>query len=421
MLVCSANWLLPDGSLSHPPSASTVATFVRGIGTIAGRAGFRRDGSYRPVDRVDLVLAGDMLDTLSSTRWLGSLRPWHGTVAATRLHAEIAVESLRWGRRTIASLRRLERQGVSVPDATSLARPANDRRRVVPVRIVLIAGDHDSHLPRVEHAGGALSPWPPAACTRWGDECSVLIAHGHGFDPATACSDSAEPRPPTLHESLAIDLAAPLVQQVRETRSFSSPHTLARALAQSDPLEIPATFSRWLRHRQLSVASLVQLRTLWQRAVDRWQRQARRDPPAVREQGIDITDRLAGWLDAYAPGNQPPAAPADLVAVLTPDAASIRAVVREAGATTVVFGHLASHLVANAPGGDEASILGLGERRPGLRGHDLPWAAVFERGEHAGDCHATSAAGASDRAPGFSPAVIGGAAPSNVVDALRAA
>lgn len=421
MLVCSANWLLPDGSLSQPPAASAVTAVVQTIGALAGRAGFRQDGRYQPVKRVDLVLAGDMLDTLSSTRWLGPLRPWQATAAASQLQADIAAESLQRGRRTIASLRRLARQGVSVPDATPLARPANDRVRVVPVRIVILSGDHDVCLPQAEHANPALTSWPPATCTRWGDDGKVLIAHGHNFDPATACSNTAEPRQPTVHESLAIDLAVPLIRKIYETRSFTGTRALARALAQADPLEIPAAISHWLQHRHLSVAGLGELRNLWQRAVARWQRQARRDPPAVRDQGIDITARLADWLDAYTPGNHPPVAPVDLVAVLTPDATSICDQVRDVGAATAVLGHLGSQLVANAPGGEEASILGLHECRPSLRGHDLPWAAVFEQGEHAGSRHATSATAASDRAAGFGPAVIGGTAPSDFVDALRAA
>lgn len=421
MLVCSANWLLPDGSLSCSPTASDVAAFVRALATLAGRAGFRRDGRYRPVDRVDLVLAGDMLDTLSSTRWLGPLRPWQATAAATRLQTEIAAESLRRGRRTIASLRRLARQGVFVPDATPLARPAGDRRRIVPVRIVSLAGDHDGCLPQAEQGDPALASWPPATCTRWGDDGTVLISHGHRFDPATACSASAAPRPPTVHESLAIDLVVAFVRQVRETQSFTGTRVLARALAQAEPLEIPAAIASWLRHRHIGMGSLIEVRSLWQRAVRGWQRQARRDPPAVRDQGVDLTDRLAGWLDAYVPGNPPPPAPADLMAALTPDAVSIRDVVREAGVATAVFGHFASHGVANAASSDEASILGLRERRPCLPGHNLPWAAVFEQGEHVGSRHATSAAGADDHAPGFSPAVIGGVSPSDVVDALRAA
>jgi len=421
MLVCSANWLLPDGSLSCPPAASTVAAFLREIAALAGRAGFRRDGRYRPVDRVDLVLAGDMLDTLSSDRWLGSLRPWHASAAVTRLQADIVAASLRQGRRTIASLRRLARQGISVPDATPLARPASDRRRVVPVRMVILAGDRDRWLPAAEHADPDLASWPPATCTRWGDDGTVLIAHGHRFDPATASSDAGEPRPPTVHESLAIDLAAAFVRQVRDARSFTGTRVLARACAEADPLAIPTAIASWLRHRHLDMASLLPLRSLWQQAVGRWQRQTRRDPPAIRDQGIDVTDRLAGWLDAYAPGNPAPPAPADLAATLTPDAGLVRDVVAQAGAATAVFGHLASPCVTNAPFGDGTSLLGLAEHRPSLRGHELPWAAVFEQGEHAGSRHTTSAAGASDRAPGFGPAVIGGAPPSDVVDALRAA
>ena len=78
MLVIVSDLHLGDGTTaaSIPPSAFQL--FARRLQEIAYFASWRKDDSYRPIENLDVILMGDILDPLHSTRWLDSpgLRPW---------------------------------------------------------------------------------------------------------------------------------------------------------------------------------------------------------------------------------------------------------------------------------------------------------------------------------------------------------
>jgi diadenosine tetraphosphatase ApaH/serine/threonine PP2A family protein phosphatase len=86
MLVVTANWNITDGTLWRRPLQGLAA---RAWGTIqrAGlRAGFRQDGHYEPIDRLDIVFAGDTCDLLSSRCWIErDLRPWNRSTRVAAL------------------------------------------------------------------------------------------------------------------------------------------------------------------------------------------------------------------------------------------------------------------------------------------------------------------------------------------------
>ena len=422
MLVCSANWLLPDDSLSLPPVACEIQAFRRRVDILAGRAGFRCDGRYVPVERVDLVLAGDMLDTLTSRRWHASLRPWHATPAADRVMAEVAQGCLRQGRRAIASLRQLCRRGVRVPSATSLARPSRERSVAVPVRVVIIAGDRDPRTGLGAFPASAADPWQTASCTRWGDHGEVFITHGHSLDPAAATAGTTEPRDPSLGESLAVDLIGRFLGSLGEHLQGSSWRALGRLLAAAHPLELPAVLSTWVQQSAHSCHT-EQVNDLWKRAVARWHREARREPPQVLGLPVDVTARLAGWLERVPLGDEPATAAADLVRSLTADDVEIRSRLQAmAGVATdlIMLGHTSQAEVAAGTNDDSLAVVGLGGP-PSLGTPSLPCTAVFEQGEHAGLRTATCAALSHGQAQGYAPLIVGGAGPAGIVDALRAA
>ena len=70
---CTSPTAPPDSLL--PPG--TMDLVCERLCDLAWRASWRADGSYRPIDRIDLVLLGDVLDIMGSRRWLASpCRPW---------------------------------------------------------------------------------------------------------------------------------------------------------------------------------------------------------------------------------------------------------------------------------------------------------------------------------------------------------
>ncbi|MBI5352985.1 MAG: hypothetical protein HZB50_10135 [Chloroflexi bacterium] len=78
MLVIVSDLHLGDGTTAASIPASAFEVFARRLNETAYFASWRKDGSYRPIEALDVILMGDILDPLHSTRWLDSAqtRPW---------------------------------------------------------------------------------------------------------------------------------------------------------------------------------------------------------------------------------------------------------------------------------------------------------------------------------------------------------
>src|SRR5512143_2786249 len=83
MLVIVSDLHLGDGTTANSISPSAFRLFAHRLRETAYYASFRRDGSYRPIESLDLLLMGDILDPLHSTLWLDTApntasytRPW---------------------------------------------------------------------------------------------------------------------------------------------------------------------------------------------------------------------------------------------------------------------------------------------------------------------------------------------------------
>lgn len=301
MLVVTANWGIADGTLTRPAmgwQAGLLAALRRAV----ARAGFRRDGSYRPIAGVDLVVAGDAFDWLMSSEWCGRHRPWHGGAATEAIVQRVAIRSLRSGRRLFGQLARWTREGLDVPAPDHRGRPAVTTARVA-VRVTMLAGDRDEPLAAVARPARL----PLAIGQTWGDG-HITIGHGHDLDPACHRSDFwpgprfAE-RPPTLTESVAVDLVAAFAIAAREAIGPAAPR-LVRSLAAVRAVEIPAAFARWRRSHDPGGEPLPaggELDAAWRRCVDRWVVAARRSVPSC-EAEFDVVDALAGWLASATEG-----------------------------------------------------------------------------------------------------------------------
>ena len=208
MLVISSDIHLGDGTTANSISPAAFELFSNRLNETAYYASFRRDGTYRPIETLDLLLMGDILDPLHSTLWLdtapGTLnytRPWTDpsspTFASTLTETTRAIIEV--NRESLETLRRCASgQVVRLPPANARGEPdtATSERIPIYVRIHYMVGNHDWYY----HLKGAAF-----------DEIRGEIVQSLGL-----CND-AGPFPYELEES-------PVLQQVLASHRVFARH-----------------------------------------------------------------------------------------------------------------------------------------------------------------------------------------------------
>jgi hypothetical protein len=300
MLVVASNWGFSDGTLVSGP-AGGHGWLPAAIHRAVMRSGFRRDGSYRPVDGVDLVLAGDTFDWLVTDAWCGAVRPWQAGRRARAARRAVATRTLWAARRVTGHLARWVRCGMPVSAADGRGRPDWTTRHIVPVRLTLLAGDRDSWLAEV---AVPTRRHPFAAGLRWSDG-ALAVRHGHDLDPA--CHGEAglvagpDGRSPTLSESVAVDLLVPFAVAMRaQQATWRVARPLIRLLATSRPVDMPSRLARWAAAAVGGGAADVlhgSIEPAWRRAVEAWVETARCSVPDCAVE-FDAVEALAPLLEA---------------------------------------------------------------------------------------------------------------------------
>lgn len=305
MLVVVANWGIADGTLL-PATRHAQVGWLRDVRRAVIRSGMRRTGCYAPPERVDVVLAGDTFDLLTSMAWTAQARPWQRGPRARDARERVLAGAATRAGRLLAGLRRWARGGMAVPRAGRNGRPAAGTAAHVPVGVVLLAGDRDAWLEDAQSVAGRH-------CIRvgavWADSVrGVSVRHGHEFDPFTSGdgeSDavSSRDRGPTLAESLAVDLVARFgAALAADAAGWPVTRPLVAALAGTRPAQVAATFRNW-RLRTAAQPALVADR--WRMAVDAWWREARRARPTCGFE-YDPVDAVATTLAAAVDSTSAP-------------------------------------------------------------------------------------------------------------------
>jgi UDP-2,3-diacylglucosamine pyrophosphatase LpxH len=159
MLVIISDLHLTDGTSGATISAGAFEIFAQRLHDLAHAASWRADGRYRPLAQLDIVLLGDVLDVIRSTRWLErrAPRPWsdpHDRALVEHV-AGVTGDILRHNADSLALLRGLTTpEGVMIPPGTQAGQP--DLRAAplpVDVRLFYMVGNHDwfYHLPGEDH------------------------------------------------------------------------------------------------------------------------------------------------------------------------------------------------------------------------------------------------------------------------------
>ena len=161
MLIILSDIHIGDGTCSQSISSGAFHLFSDRLKELAFNASWRADGTYRPLESVDILLLGDILEVLHSTLWLdkaigepGYVRPWTDPQApefAAKIDA-ITRAVLQNNAESAAILKALTQPGgLTLPPASSRGQPDLKATDQLPVRVRLhyMIGNHDwyYHLP----------------------------------------------------------------------------------------------------------------------------------------------------------------------------------------------------------------------------------------------------------------------------------
>ena len=163
MLVILSDIHLGDGTTAKSISPGAFQLFTSRLRESAYFASWRRDGSYRPIESIDLVLMGDILDPLHSTRWLKSkpgdlnyARPWTNPTNPnyTTTLRQVTQAIFDENRASLKVLKSYTAGAIDIAPASQNNQPDfRAKERIVPqVRVHYIVGNHDwyYHLPGLE-------------------------------------------------------------------------------------------------------------------------------------------------------------------------------------------------------------------------------------------------------------------------------
>jgi hypothetical protein len=160
MLVIVSDIHLGDGTCGKSISPTAFALFSERLRELAYHASFRGDGHYKPVEKIDLVLMGDILDPLHSSLWLDTkpgdpdyIRPWSNPSNPwyTAKLQQVTRAILKENQMSVATLKRIASEEIiRLPPAVNGLPDFDSRERVPPrVNIHYMIGNHDwfYHLP----------------------------------------------------------------------------------------------------------------------------------------------------------------------------------------------------------------------------------------------------------------------------------
>jgi hypothetical protein len=294
MLVIVSDLHLNDKTTGLPLSPGALQVFTTRLRETAVNASWRADGSYRPIERLDLVLLGDVLDLTCTTHWATQgVRPWDDS---TSPRVEDAVTSIVDGilsqnRDACNMLRAISTDGaIRIPPAMGNGLPAYDAETVpVAVRTVYMVGNHDwmLHLPGtqydkirlkvIQHLGLANSRNAPFPHDPYESDDllatlrrhRVFARHGDIFDPINFSEDRDNA---SLGDAIVIDLIARFTTSVEQNLNADVPPSILVGLRQLDnirPLLLaPVWIEGLLERSNVRPAVRKEIKRTWDRLAD---------------------------------------------------------------------------------------------------------------------------------------------------------
>jgi UDP-2,3-diacylglucosamine pyrophosphatase LpxH len=295
MLIIVSDIHLSDGTCGKPITPAAFGLFADRLKELAENASWRSDGKYRPVENIDILMMGDILEMLHSTIWLetklgdpGYVRPWTDfrapEFAATIQKITRAV--LKNNQVSVAIMKGLAREGIPLPPATADGKPdklASESR--VKVRLHYMVGNHDwyYHLPGpafdairqeiVEAFGLSGTNKPFAHELKEISELQDLLnsyqvyaQHGDLYDTFNYSKDKGR-NAGTLGDAFAVEILNRFPVEVKDRMGKDLPAGLIENLSElvnvRPALATPLWVSSQLRQNNVSPVLQKKLKDLW--------------------------------------------------------------------------------------------------------------------------------------------------------------
>ncbi len=296
MLVIISDLHLTDGSGGASIPTGAFQLFAERLRDLAISASFRSDGDYRPIDGIDLLLLGDIIDVIRSAKWLGSdVRPWSGVQNAglAQLVGQITADILAHNEPGVQVLRGLATQNIlRIPPANRMGQPVYQAEgQTVPVRIHYLVGNHDWFL----HVPGrnfdavrtmvtqklGLNNRPDVPFPHDPNESDVILdvlrrhkvfaRHGDIFDPINYEGDRCAS---SLGDAIVIELLNRFPVEVEKELGNELPDALLAGLRELDNVRPTLLAPVWidgLLERTCSLpAARKEVKAIWDRLADRF-------------------------------------------------------------------------------------------------------------------------------------------------------
>jgi UDP-2,3-diacylglucosamine pyrophosphatase LpxH len=300
MLVIISDLHLTDGTSGETIRTGAFTTFRERIRDLAYDASWRSEKKYAPIECVDLVLLGDIIDVIRSSRWCeagSGLRPWGDRTSPgfADMVARITEDAIANNRASLDVLRSLHDPKVmNVPPGggdgklATISRNLNAKERVpVPVRIHYLVGNHDwfFHLKgpaydairkQIVDAIGLANdpdvvfPHDPDESALIGQvyrEHRVFARHGDIFDPGNFEHDRDAS---SLGDAIVVELLNRFAIEVRKRLGDELPEACEAGLREIDnvrPLSMIPVWVDGLVQRTCTEELATQVKQIWNQLV----------------------------------------------------------------------------------------------------------------------------------------------------------
>jgi UDP-2,3-diacylglucosamine pyrophosphatase LpxH len=308
MLVIISDLHLTDGTSGETIKEGAFRIFRNRLRDLAYDASWRVGGKYKPIESLDLLLLGDILDLLRSTRWLaekegmpGFARPWDDPQSRAFIRKVGAINEavLQNNAASLNVLKNLnDGKTITLPPATRAGKPAEvdwepdtPKRTPVEVRLHYMVGNHDwfYHLPGVDHdqirrkvveamglSNPATEPFPhePTESAIIQNLCTshnVFVRHGDIFDPysyeKTAGRDAS-----SLSDAIVVELVNRFPAEVELRMGNELPQACLDGLKELDNVRpmllVPVWINSLLRRTCNNRNQIKKVEDIWDELAD---------------------------------------------------------------------------------------------------------------------------------------------------------